>query len=51
MLALHIGGAFFHQFIIRDGLLSRMGWGAVMPTESDDSDYGQSKKVPAGSRS
>ena len=27
ILSLHIGGAFFHQFILRDGLLSRMGFG------------------------
>ena len=27
ILSLHIGGAFFHQFIRRDGLLSRMGFG------------------------
>lgn len=27
MLALHVGGALFHQFILRDGLMSRMGFG------------------------
>lgn len=28
LIALHIAAALFHQFIKRDGLLARMGWGA-----------------------
>jgi len=27
LLALHVGGAFYHQFILRDGLIGRMGLG------------------------
>lgn len=27
LLLLHIGGAFYHQFIIKDNLISRMGFG------------------------
>ena len=29
LLALHVGGAFYHQFILRDGLIGRMGLGLV----------------------
>jgi cytochrome b561 len=29
VLALHVAGAFYHQFILRDGLISRMSLRAI----------------------
>ena len=57
-LILHISGAAFHQFILKDGLISRIGLGSYISHRtrgSDDSetvqrDQDRAKEAPAGTR-
>ena len=35
-LALHVCGALYHQFILRDGLITRMSFGASTPGAPQD---------------
>lgn len=48
LLALHVAGALFHQFILRDNLLSRMGFSLPWKKRANSGASGQAAATEAG---